>query len=177
MHNKSSHSLRTLYYYGERQSRPQSSSAISKETSGGDVTCQACRGNSSSVSSKPPLLTRVARSGPRTRLEEHVRTYIRSQIMQGCACACKTAVLKDRFSNQFFRISQSNGKNANPKTDIVEIHFQISRTIHCRSEMRILKSKSRFPNRTHPKNKRAFFLRSFVLVVCLFVCLYFVFSL
>ena len=35
--------------------------------------------------------------------------------------------------------------------------------------MRILKSKSRFPNRTHPKNKHAFFLRSFVLVVCLFV--------
>ena len=42
----------------------------------------------------------------------------------------------------------------------------------CRSEMRILKSKSRFPNRTHPKNKRAFFLRSFVLVVCLFVCFF-----
>ena len=41
----------------------------------------------------------------------------------------------------------------------------------CRSEMRILKSKSRFPNRTHPKNNHAFFLRSFVLVVCLFVCL------
>ena len=80
MHNKSSHALRTLYYYDERQSRPQSSSAISKETSGGDVTCQACRGNSSSVSSKPPLLTRVARSGPRTRLEEPVRTYITSQI-------------------------------------------------------------------------------------------------
>ena len=36
--------------------------------------------NSSSVSSKPPLLTRVARSGPGTRLEETVRTYIRSQI-------------------------------------------------------------------------------------------------
>ena len=46
----------------------------------------------------------------------------------------------------------------------------------CRSEMRILKSKSRFPNRTHPKNNHAFFLRSFVLVVCLFVCI-FVFSL
>ena len=36
--------------------------------------------NSSSVSSKPPLLTRVAGSGPETRLEEPVRTYIRSQI-------------------------------------------------------------------------------------------------
>ena len=158
--------------------------------------------NSSSVSSKPPLLTRVARSGPGTRLEETVRTYIRSQIkvafdweirisdfeiereirvirkrisptrnpfsgsdfnqeiqtrisqtsflpfdweirkrirktafvnngllFANCACACMTAVLKDSFSNQFFRISQSNGKNANPKTDIVESHFQISRTI------------------------------------------------
>ena len=42
----------------------------------------------------------------------------------------------------------------------------------CRSEMRILKSKSRFPNRKHPKNKHAFFPRSFVLVVCLFVCLF-----
>ena len=41
--------------------------------------------------------------------------------------------------------------------------------------MRILKSKSRFPNRTHPKNNHAFFLRSFVLVVCLFVCVYFCF--
>ena len=157
--------------------------------------------NSSSVSSKPPLLTRVARSGPGTRLEEPVRTYIRSQIkvafdweiriwdfeieleirvirkrisptrnpfsgwisirkskcgfhrlpfyrsigksekgfakllswttvffldvlFANCACACKTAALKDSFSNQFFRISQSNGKNANPKTDIA-----ISRTI------------------------------------------------
>ena len=46
----------------------------------------------------------------------------------------------------------------------------------CRYEMRILKSKSRFPNRKHPKNKHAFFPRSFVLVVCLFVvCLHFVF--
>ena len=41
--------------------------------------------------------------------------------------------------------------------------------------MRILNCKSRFPNRTHPKNSHAFFLRSFVLVVCLFVCLSFCF--
>ena len=33
------------------------------------------------------------------------------------ACACKTAVLKDSFQI-LFRISQSNGKNENPKTDI-----------------------------------------------------------
>ena len=42
--------------------------------------------------------------------------------------------------------------------------------------MRILKSKSRFPNRTHPKNNHAFFLRSFVLVVCLLVFLFFLYS-
>ena len=33
------------------------------------------------------------------------------------AWACKTAVLKDSFSNPY-RISQSNGKIENPKTDI-----------------------------------------------------------
>ena len=42
-----------------------------------------------------------------------------------------------------FRISQSNSKN---KYFGVEIRFRISRSI----ANRILKSKSRFPNRTHP---------------------------
>ena len=50
-----------------------------------------------------------------------------------------------------FRISQSNGKK--------EIQKQISQrwnpfsdfAFDCKSEIRILKSKSRFPNRTHPK--------------------------
>ena len=36
------------------------------------------------------------------------------------ACACKTAVPKDSFSYPF-RISQSNGKKENPKTNIAAL--------------------------------------------------------
>ena len=39
----------------------------------------------------------------------------------------------------FLQISQSIGKNENPKNN------------DCKSEIRILKSKSRFLNQTHPK--------------------------
>ena len=41
----------------------------------------------------------------------------RSSFFANYACACKTAVLKDSFSNPFSDF-QSNGKNENPKTDI-----------------------------------------------------------
>ena len=151
----------------------------------------AGRENSSSVSSKPPLLTRVARSGPGTRVEEPVRTYIGSQIKVAfdweirisdfeierdfrvtrkristtrnpfsgwisirksksgfhrlpfyCSIGkfekgfakllswttvffllivrvrARPLFLRTVFQINFFRISQSNGKNANPKTDI-----------------------------------------------------------
>ena len=44
-----------------------------------------------------------------------------------------------------FRISQSKGKNENPKTDISPLKSVFF--------IRILKSKSRFPNRTHPKTQ------------------------
>ena len=67
------------------------------------------------------------------------------------ARACKTTVHKDSQFQIPFRISQSNGKK--------EIQKQISQrwnpfldfAFYCKSEIRILKSKSRFPNRTHPK--------------------------
>ena len=53
-----------------------------------------------------------------------------------------------------FWISQSNGKNENPKTDISARSARLNPfsdfAFDCKSEIRILKSKSRFPNRTHP---------------------------
>ena len=53
-----------------------------------------------------------------------------------------------------FRISQSNGKNENPKTDISAWSHCWNPfsdfAFDCKSETRIIKSKSRFPNRTHP---------------------------
>ena len=53
-----------------------------------------------------------------------------------------------------FRISQSNGKNENPKTDISAWSHCWNPfsdfAFDCKSEIRIIKSKSRFPNRTHP---------------------------
>ena len=72
-------------------------------------------------------------------------------------CTCKTAVLKNSFSNPFsdFRKKKkkNNGKKANLRGDIYlsfETSFRIFRWI-AKSEIRILKSKSRFPNhRTHP---------------------------
>ena len=67
------------------------------------------------------------------------------------ARACKTTVHKDSQFQIPFRISQSNGKK--------EIQKQISQrwnpfldfAFYCKSEIRILKCKSRFPNRAHPK--------------------------
>ena len=41
------------------------------------------------------------------------------------ACACKTAVLKDSFSNPF-RIFQAKGKNENPKIRKNRYHSMIS---------------------------------------------------
>ena len=47
------------------------------------------------------------------------------------------------------RISQSNGKNENPKTSQRWNPFSDFAFV-CKSEIRILKSNSRFPNRSHP---------------------------
>ena len=49
-----------------------------------------------------------------------------------------------------FRISQSNGKNENPKQISQRWNPFSDFAFDCKSEIRILKSKSRFPNRTHP---------------------------
>ena len=61
------------------------------------------------------------------------------------ACACETAVLKGSFSNPFSDFPIERQKE-NPKTDISASDFAFD----CKSEIRILKSNSRFPNRTHP---------------------------
>ena len=62
------------------------------------------------------------------------------------ACACKTAVLMDSQFEIPFLISQSNGKKEIQNRFLsVKIRFWISRSIANP------KSKSRFPNRTHPK--------------------------
>ena len=57
-----------------------------------------------------------------------------------------------------FRISKSNGKNENPKTDISAWSQRWNPfsdfAFDCKSEIRILQSKSRFPNRTHPEFPR-----------------------
>ena len=69
------------------------------------------------------------------------------------ACACKTAVPKDSFSNPFSdfpielnrtvkrKIQKQIFQHWNPFSDF---------TFDCKSEIQILKSKSRFPNPTHP---------------------------
>ena len=63
------------------------------------------------------------------------------------ACACKTAVPKDSFSNPFRTVKRKIQKQIfqrwNPFSGFA---------FDCKSEIRILKSKSRFPNRMHPKN-------------------------
>ena len=67
------------------------------------------------------------------------------------ACECKTAVLKDSFSNSFsdFLIERQKWKSKNRYLS-VEIRFRISRSIAIKSEVRILKFESRFPKRKHP---------------------------
>ena len=67
------------------------------------------------------------------------------------ACACKTAVLKDSFSNPFsdFPIERWKWKSKNRYLS-VEIRFRIlDFAFDCKSKIRILKSKSRFPNQTN----------------------------
>ena len=67
------------------------------------------------------------------------------------ACACKTTVLKDSFSNPFsdFPIEWWKWKSKNRYLS-VEIRFRIlDFAFDCKSKIRILKSKSRFPNQTH----------------------------
>ena len=55
-----------------------------------------------------------------------------------------------------FRISQSNGKKEIPKHISQRWNLFSNFAFDCRSEIRILKSKSRFPNRTHPKESYLF---------------------
>ena len=67
------------------------------------------------------------------------------------ACACKTTVLKDSFSNPFsdFPIEWWKWKSKNRYLS-VEIRFRISNfAFDCKSQIQILKSKSRFPNQTN----------------------------
>ena len=65
-----------------------------------------------------------------------------SLLFANYAGACKTAVLKDSFSNPF-PIERQKG---NPNTAISASDFAVD----CKSEIRILESTSRFPSRTHP---------------------------
>ena len=53
-----------------------------------------------------------------------------------------------------FRISQSNVKNETLKTDISPLKSVFGFRVRLQIRNPILKSKSRFPNRTHPKKKR-----------------------
>ena len=67
------------------------------------------------------------------------------------ACACKTAVLKDSFSNLFLGFPNRTVKMKIQNRYLsVEIRFRISRSI-AKPKSGFSKSKSRFPNRTHPK--------------------------
>ena len=50
-----------------------------------------------------------------------------------------------------FRISQSNGQNENPNQISQRWNPFSDFAFDCKSEIRILKYKSRFPNRTHPE--------------------------
>ena len=65
----------------------------------------------------------------------------------------KTTVLKDSFSNPFSD-SQSNGKIETSKTDISALKSVFGFRVRLQIRYPVLKSKSRFPNRTHPKKKR-----------------------
>ena len=65
------------------------------------------------------------------------------------ACACKTTFLKDSQFHIPFRISQSNGKKEIQKQISQRSNPLLDFAFYC--VIRILKSKSRFPNRTHPK--------------------------
>ena len=55
------------------------------------------------------------------------------------------------FLRTVYQISQKNGKKENSRTDISVLKFAFD----CKSKTRVLKSKSRFPNWTHPQRKDA----------------------
>ena len=93
-----------------------------------------------SVKSPTPGTTKTIKSPP-------LRLYIDRCIMRAHA---RPLFLRTVF--QFlFRISQSNGKKENPKTNISALKSVFG--FRVRLQIRILKSKSRFPIRTHPKIK------------------------
>ena len=68
-------------------------------------------------------------------------------VFANYTCACKNAVLKGSFQI-LFRISQSNGKNEIQKLISQRWNPVLNFAFDCKSEIRILRPKSRFPNRT-----------------------------
>ena len=67
-------------------------------------------------------------------------------------CVCKTAVLKNCLSIPLSDFPKKTRKKGDLRMDISALKSVSDFAFDCESEIRSLKSKSRFPNRTHPFN-------------------------
>ena len=70
------------------------------------------------------------------------------------ACACKTAVLKNYFSNPFSDFKKKNGKEGNPRTDISALKSVSDFAFDYKSEIRILNLSTKYKFITLPWTRR-----------------------
>ena len=80
------------------------------------------------------------------------------------ACACKTAVLKNYFSNPFsdFQKKKKNGKEGNPRTDISALKSVSDFAFDYKSEIRILNLSTKYIARGDGRVRRIFLSSPFL---------------